>query len=84
MFHQELVGPISSVSRLSDPSTPFQFGVLYHTLTDEHVHHDVRLFYIADNQMTYKDIRLPGSTWISAFAVEKNAILYKRYIHIYT
>jgi hypothetical protein len=78
MFHQELSGPISSLSRLSDPSTAFQFGVLYHTLTEEHAHHDVRLFYMADNQMTYKDIRLPGSTWISTFSLGKNALLYKR------
>ncbi|CAO3579292.1 unnamed protein product [Absidia cylindrospora] len=65
-----------------------QFGVLYHILDDDRIQHWVRVFYFANTvdgdhslltrELEFKDILLPGSTWISTFSLESNALLYSR------
>ncbi|KAI8339510.1 hypothetical protein BC941DRAFT_253346 [Chlamydoabsidia padenii] len=87
-------GPISHHSSLGNgggtdnSSTALQFAVLYQVLDDEDLQHWVRVFYFPTNTDTgdsivsagleFKDVLLPGSSWISYFSLEPSSILYSR------
>ncbi|CAO3614424.1 unnamed protein product [Cunninghamella blakesleeana] len=77
-------GPIishSSPTNSDIEQTGLLFGVLYNVLSDENIQHWVRIYYTVDDHsagLNYKDVLLPGSTWVSAFTLEANAILYSR------
>ncbi|KAI9496524.1 hypothetical protein BDB00DRAFT_809201 [Zychaea mexicana] len=83
MFEHRLPGAISKVS-IATPSESgpddIQFGILYHVIEDETSKHYVRIYYATDDNpaFQYKDILMPGTTWISAFSLERNEILYSR------
>ncbi|KAG0187913.1 hypothetical protein DFQ28_005685 [Apophysomyces sp. BC1034] len=83
-FDDRLHGPISKVSwsALSNIDSSLQLAVLYHVLDGEELTHYARVYYaINDDDNTipvfkYKDVRLPGSTWINALTLEKDSILF--------
>lgn len=77
-------GPIISHSAPTNSDiehTGLLFGVLYNVLRDENIQHWIRIYYTSDDHsagLNYKDVLLPGSTWVSTFTLEANAILYSR------
>ncbi|KAG2221042.1 hypothetical protein INT45_009291 [Circinella minor] len=86
-FEHKLPGAISKVS-MATPSenepNQIQFGVMYHVVENESSKHYVRIYYAIDNNddvpvFKYKDILMPGTTWISAFSLERHEILYSRF-----
>ncbi|KAI8371551.1 uncharacterized protein BYT42DRAFT_580668 [Radiomyces spectabilis] len=81
VFEHQLAGPISFVSDHGIPDLESKpFGVLYYTIKQDIPRFYVRLYYLSLAQMTfeYKDLLLPGSSWINAFTLEKDSILYSR------
>lgn len=86
-FQHDLPGAISKVSHAvttQDGSNLLQFGVMYHVVENETTRHYVRIYYLRDGDdgvsplFEYKDVRMPGTTWISAFSLEENGILFAR------
>ena len=85
-FEHKLPGGISKVSMATpseNESNEIQFGVMYHVVENESSKHYVRIYYAKDNNddvpvFQYKDILMPGTTWISAFSLERHEILYSR------
>lgn len=86
-FQHDLPGAISKVSRAvttQDGSNLVQFGVMYHVVDNETTRHYVRIYYLRDGDdgvsplFEYKDVRMPGTTWINAFSLEENGILFAR------
>ncbi|KAI7885119.1 hypothetical protein K492DRAFT_191207 [Lichtheimia hyalospora FSU 10163] len=86
-FQHDLPGAISKVSQAittQDGSNQLQFGVMYHVVENETTRHYVRIYYLRDGDdgvsplFEYKDIRMPGTTWINAFSLEENGILFAR------
>lgn len=86
-FQHDLTGAISKVSRAvttQDGSNLVQFGVMYHVVDNETTRHYVRIYYLRDGDdgvsplFEYKDVRMPGTTWINAFSLEENGILFAR------
>ncbi|KAI8089692.1 uncharacterized protein BX664DRAFT_333657 [Halteromyces radiatus] len=88
MHDHVLNGPISLYSSPGNggsPTTDLQFAILYHVLNDDHIQHWIRIYYFSNDHnaifpagLEFKDVLLPGSTWISSFSLESNAILYSR------
>ncbi|ORX62952.1 hypothetical protein DM01DRAFT_322339 [Hesseltinella vesiculosa] len=80
--HEHILdGAISQYSVLGQDG--LAFAVLYHTLHDDRLQHCVRVYYLPKQPLdatglAYKDLRLPGSTWISRFSLEKQGIMYSR------
>ncbi|KAL0084326.1 hypothetical protein J3Q64DRAFT_1747085 [Phycomyces blakesleeanus] len=88
-FKHQLRGPISSISvvppsEIADEANELVFAVLYHALEDEEAQHFVRVYYLPKLTAThiptfeYKDILLPGNTWVNAFSLEHHSILFSR------
>ncbi|KAI9269307.1 hypothetical protein BDA99DRAFT_558054 [Phascolomyces articulosus] len=84
-FEHKLPGAISKVSTSTpseNESNEIQFGIMYHVVENESSRHYVRIYYVTDNNdlpvFKYKDILMPGTTWISAFSLERHEILYSR------
>ncbi|KAI9004815.1 hypothetical protein CLU79DRAFT_782702 [Phycomyces nitens] len=88
-FKHQLRGPISSISvvppsEIVGEENELIFGVLYHVLEDEEAQHYVRVYYIPKLTTThipnfeYKDILLPGNTWVNSFSLEHHSILFSR------
>ncbi|KAF7726611.1 hypothetical protein EC973_008575 [Apophysomyces ossiformis] len=90
-FEDRLHGPISGISQsaLSNIQSSLQFAVLYHVLDGENMNHYVRIYYVIDDDdsgipvFKYKDLQLPGSTWINTLTLEKDLILFSRDPDIY-
>lgn len=83
MFEHELDGAISKLSEAPYDNDSLKFAVMYHVVENETVKHYVRLYYVThqDGQppvFEYKNVLLPGSTWILSFTLEKDSILYSR------
>ena len=85
-FEHELRGHISQVSQrtmnsMMDKDT-WHFAVLYHQVEDVDIHHFVRVYYTSTDErgslFEYKDIKLPGTTWINAISLEKDSLMYSR------
>lgn len=81
VWEHVLAGPITKVS--GPPSTnrsSLQFAVLYHTVDDESTRYYVRVYYLVKElgSFEYKDLVLPGTTWIKSFALETNRIIFSR------
>ncbi|KAI9307807.1 hypothetical protein BJ944DRAFT_261337 [Cunninghamella echinulata] len=86
-------GPITSYSSPTNSDTEqtgLQFGILYNVLRNENIQHWIRIYYTTNELrsdgsagLDYKDVLLPGSTWVSAFTLEANAILYSREPDLY-
>lgn len=81
-FEHDFQGPISKISRAppSQEQQRLHFGAMYHILDEEDIRHVVRLYYQAASNMPFlfKDVILPGSSWIDAFTLERDYILYSR------
>ncbi|KAI9310858.1 hypothetical protein BX666DRAFT_2032570 [Dichotomocladium elegans] len=82
VFQHELPGAISKVSkslgsRNGEPN-PIQFGAIYHVVENETSRHYARIYYMVEDKFEYKDLRLPGSTWVNAFSLEKDELLVSR------
>lgn len=84
-FEHALTGPVSKVSirnsRVRDIQT--QFAVLYHQIEDDNSLHFARVYYTtaqAGEQVAfeYKDIQLPGTTWVDGISLENSSLLYSR------
>ncbi|CAO3652283.1 unnamed protein product [Mucor hiemalis] len=86
-FQHNLVGAVSKVSKRNienkvDKDT-WHFAVLYHQIEDVNSYNYIRLYYTSkksDNDYTfeYKDIKLPGTTWINSIALEKDSLIFSR------
>ncbi|KAI8881943.1 hypothetical protein K501DRAFT_252215 [Backusella circina FSU 941] len=77
-FDHYLKGHISRISTLPDESS-LQFATLYHVVSGENTQHYVRVYYIIEEGVfEYKDILLPGSTWIESFSLENDTIMFAR------
>lgn len=85
-FSHELPGAISKISDASSTteSKILQFGVMYHKIQDEVARHYIRIYYLREDEhrgmpvFEYKDVRMPGTTFIDAFTLEADSILYSR------
>lgn len=84
-FEHELQGPISKVSTRNSHSeeSQTQFAVLYHKIENDNSYHYVRIYYTTFDKdqiaFEYKDIQLPGTTWIDEISLENSSLLYSRY-----
>jgi hypothetical protein len=59
--------------------SPLQFATLYHVVSGENTQHYVRVYYIVEgDSFEYKDVLLPGSTWIESFSLENDTIMLAR------
>lgn len=86
-FQHNLTGAASKVSKRNieykvDKDT-WHFAVLYHQVEDVNSYNFVRLYYTSkknDDNYTfeYKDIKLPGTTWINSIALEKDSLIFSR------
>lgn len=81
VWEHVLAGPITKVS--GPPSTnhsSLQFAVLYHTVDNESTRYYVRVYYLVKElgSFEYKDLVLPGTTWIKSFALETDRIIFSR------
>ncbi|KAI8143016.1 hypothetical protein BJV82DRAFT_114237 [Fennellomyces sp. T-0311] len=76
MFQHDLQGPVSKISHAPPPQ--LQFALMYHQLDNEDPQHMIRVYYLSPGAMHYKDLLMPGTTWIDSFTLENNAILYSR------
>ncbi|ORY91984.1 hypothetical protein BCR43DRAFT_497594 [Syncephalastrum racemosum] len=77
-FDHILPGVASKYSQAPhDPS--MQFAVMYHVVHDQMPRHYVRIYsYQFQGGFRYRDVQLPGTTWIHAFSLERNALIYSR------
>lgn len=92
MFQDDLNGRISHVSKYpdqgSDPNVPMKsyFSILYQEIEGEDVKNIARVYYLSKpsdgsleyGRLHYKEFVIPGSTWISAFALEDGMLIYTR------
>lgn len=78
LFRHDLQGPMTKISQ--GPPNSYQFAVMYHVVDDEDVQHYVRVYYYQPDEdgFIYKDVLMPGTTWINAFSLEAGSILYSR------
>ncbi|ORZ18159.1 hypothetical protein BCR42DRAFT_413271 [Absidia repens] len=90
LWEHTLRGPISKIS--GPPSTDdsaLKFAVLYNTVDNESSRYYVRVYYYSSSintqqhTMEYKDLLLPGTTWIKSFVLENDFIIYSRDPDIY-
>ncbi|CEG78828.1 hypothetical protein RMATCC62417_13372 [Rhizopus microsporus] len=74
-LRHDLPGQISSVTERGQ-----DFLILYHVVQDDFVSHYARLYYPSNDtgQYEYKDIMLPGSTWINSVTLHEDSILFSR------
>lgn len=74
-LRHDLPGQISSVTERRQ-----DFLILYHVVQDDFVSHYARLYYPSNDtgQYEYKDIMLPGSTWINSITLHEDSILFSR------
>lgn len=84
-FEHELKGPITKISeKNSYEDSQTQFAILYHQVENDNSLHYVRIYYTTTNEegngFKYKDILLPGSTWINAISLENDSLIYSRYV----
>lgn len=84
-FEHELKGPITKIAERNNHDNnenQTQFAILYHKVDNDNSLHYVRIYYTTtiDDKTTfeYKDILLPGTTWINAISLENNSIIYSR------
>ncbi|KAL9537844.1 hypothetical protein MBANPS3_011413 [Mucor bainieri] len=84
-FEHALTGPVSKVSVRNSPDTDIQtqFAVLYHQVEDDNSYHFARIYYTTAKDrgsvdFEYKDIQLPGTTWVDAISLENSSLLYSR------
>ncbi|KAF7722862.1 hypothetical protein EC973_002623 [Apophysomyces ossiformis] len=75
VFDHTFSGPITKISRTPDKE---RFAMLYNVLEDQSTKYFVRMYYIADGVFEYKDMVLPGNTWIETFSLEDGLIIYAR------
>lgn len=79
-FEHTLRGHIIKVS--GPPNTkesPLQFAVLYYIIESESPCYFIRVYYVSNElQYEYKDLILPGTTWIKTFTLEADSILISR------
>ncbi|KAG1465086.1 hypothetical protein G6F55_001356 [Rhizopus delemar] len=68
-----LDGQISCVSQRGQ-----DYVVLYHVIQNDTVMHYARLYYTRKNKFEYKDIQLPGSTWINSISLQDNSFIISR------
>ncbi|KAI9254507.1 hypothetical protein BDA99DRAFT_562612 [Phascolomyces articulosus] len=80
LFQHKLQGPISKISHAPSPQREIQFAVMYHKLNNEDPQHIIRVYYLSPgaNTMQYKDLIMPGTTWIKTFTLEQDSILFAR------
>ncbi|KAI7900321.1 uncharacterized protein BX663DRAFT_518264 [Cokeromyces recurvatus] len=82
-FEHVFKGPISQISTRNIPiiekKQQMQFAVLYHQVDNDNSYHYVRIYYTTEeNSFEYKDIRLPGTTWVDAISLEKDSLIFSR------
>ncbi|CEP13798.1 hypothetical protein [Parasitella parasitica] len=83
-FEHALKGSASKVSTRSNYNrdSQTQFAVLYHQIEDDNLYHYVRVYYTTfdEDKVTfeYKDIQLPGTTWVDEISLENSSLLYSR------
>ncbi|CAO3628658.1 unnamed protein product [Cunninghamella echinulata] len=79
-FEHTLRGHITKVS--GPPNTKessLQFAVLYYIVENESPCYFIRVYYISNElNFEYKDLVLPGTTWIKSFTLEADSILISR------
>jgi hypothetical protein len=92
MFQDDVNGRISHVSKypdqVSDPNAPMKsyFSILYQEIEGEDVKNIARVYYLPKpsdgsleyDRFHYKELVIPGSTWISAFDLEDGMFIYSR------
>ncbi|KAI8341868.1 hypothetical protein BC941DRAFT_414707 [Chlamydoabsidia padenii] len=81
VWEHALTGPITKVS--GPPSTrhsPLQFALLYHTVENEFTRYYIRVYYLSKElgSFEYKDLVLPGTTWVKSFTLENDRIIFSR------
>ncbi|KAI8982139.1 hypothetical protein BDF20DRAFT_865145 [Mycotypha africana] len=87
-FEHELNGPISRVSVRNNHAQKLQtqFATLYHEVQDDSSFHYIRIYYTTaedlddedDIRFEYKDIQLPGSTFVNSFSLQNDSIIFSR------
>ncbi|OAD06234.1 hypothetical protein MUCCIDRAFT_155272, partial [Mucor lusitanicus CBS 277.49] len=84
-FEHALTGPVSKVSirNSHDRDIQTQFAVLYHQIEDDNSYHFARVYYTTAEDgkqvaFEYKDIQLPGTTWVDEISLENSSLLYSR------
>lgn len=85
-FEHSLNGHISQISQRTIENSfsedTWHFAVLYHQVDDVDSYHIVRVYYAVQSEsgysFEYKDVKLPGTTWINAISLEKDSLLFSR------
>lgn len=73
-----------SIRNSHDHDIQTQFAVLYHQIEDDSSYHFARVYYTTVENgdqvvFEYKDIQLPGTTWVDEISLENSSLLYSRY-----
>ncbi|KAI8065414.1 hypothetical protein BC940DRAFT_82113 [Gongronella butleri] len=79
VFEHHLRGHITKVTGPPTVDSPYKFALLYHIVRDESPQYFIRVYYQSNaGTIEYKDLILPGTTWIKSFSLEHDSILFSR------